>query len=71
MVGMGRLIDLDDLLDATDVAEALGLASSNAVATYGGRYEDFPSPVWESRGHRCKLWLRSDVTAWAAERQAR
>lgn len=65
---MGRKIDLDDLLDAHDVAELLGLSSPRAVATYRARHDDFPEPAWSSRGGRCQGWLRQDVAAWAAER---
>lgn len=62
---MGRKVDLDDLLDAREVAELLGLASANAVNVYLGRYRDFPEPVLVRPGFR--LWLRSDVEAWARE----
>jgi predicted DNA-binding transcriptional regulator AlpA len=62
---MGRKVDLDDLLDAREVAELLGLASANAVNVYLGRYTDFPEPVLVRPGFR--LWLRSDVEAWARE----
>lgn len=65
---MGRLVDLDDLLDAGDVAEVLGLSSPTSVATYRRRArstdQPFPEPVWASRGGRCQLWLRDDVEAW-------
>jgi predicted DNA-binding transcriptional regulator AlpA len=62
---MGRKVDLDDLLDAREVAELLGLASANAVNVYVGRYRDFPEPVLVRPGFR--LWLRTDVEAWARE----
>lgn len=65
---MGRTVDLDDLLDTTDVADALGLSSPTAVATYRSRYDTFPSPAWTSRGGRCQLWLRQDIEAWAKSR---
>jgi predicted DNA-binding transcriptional regulator AlpA len=63
--GVGRKIDLDDLLDAAEVAEALGLASRNVVGVYRGRYPGFPPPVID-RG-ACLLWLRADIEAWASE----
>ena len=62
---MGRTVDLDDLMETADVAEALGLGSATSVATYRSRYDSFPAPVWASRGGRCQLWLRQDVEAWA------
>ncbi len=64
---MGRTVDLDDLIDTADVAELVGLTSPTSVATYRQRYEDFPPPVWASRGGRCLLWLRTDVEAWARQ----
>jgi predicted DNA-binding transcriptional regulator AlpA len=59
---MGK-VDPDDLLDAHQVAELLGLSRRQAVSTYRGRYPDFPTPVIE-RSH-CTLWLRQDIEAWA------
>jgi predicted DNA-binding transcriptional regulator AlpA len=59
---VGRKVDVDDLLDAGEVAELLGLASRNVVNVYRGRYPDFPAPVVERKGFR--LWLRADVEAW-------
>jgi predicted DNA-binding transcriptional regulator AlpA len=65
---VGRRVDLDDLLDAVDVAELLGLSSATAVATYRRRYDDFPEPAWASRGGRCQLWLRGDIARWDRSR---
>ena len=65
MLSMRRTIDLDDLLDASDVAALLGLSNERSVATYRKRYEDFPAPAWASKGGRCQGWLRQDVEAWA------
>jgi predicted DNA-binding transcriptional regulator AlpA len=63
--GMGRKVDLDDLMDATDVANLIGVTNANVVGVYRRRYDDFPPPVWASRGGRCQLWVRADVEAWA------
>jgi len=68
VVGMGRKVDLDELVDTVDVAELVGLTNATSVATYRSRYEDFPQPVWVSRGGRCQLWLRPEVEAWATAR---
>lgn len=62
---MGRKVDLDDLLDASDVAGLIGLANATSVSVYRARYDDFPGPVWASRGGRCQLWLRPEVEKWA------
>jgi hypothetical protein len=60
-------VDTDELVDATEAARILGLASSNAVRVYRGRYPDFPAAVID-RG-QCHLWRRSDVVAWAEHRR--
>jgi predicted DNA-binding transcriptional regulator AlpA len=62
---VGRPVDLDDLIDAREVAELLGLARRSAVTVYRSRYSDFPLPVRTSEGGRCLLWLRQDVEGWA------
>lgn len=67
---MGRKVDLDDLLDATQVAELLGLSSRGAVSVYRQRYEDFPGPVLERQSGRCQFWLRSDIDAWSQRRSS-
>ena len=59
-------VDLDDLLNATEVATLLGLAHREAISTYRRRYTDFPEPVMKKG--TCVLWLRSDIETWAAHR---
>lgn len=56
-------IDTDDLLNATEVAELLGLSHRTAIATYRARYY-FPEPIF-TKG-TCVLWARRDVERWAA-----
>ena len=55
-------VDHEDLLNAREVADVLGLAHREAVATYRRRYADFPEPII-SKG-TCVLWHRPDVEAW-------
>jgi len=62
---MGRPVDLDDLIDARQVAALLSLSRRSAVTVYRSRYADFPEPVRTSEGGRCLLWLRQEVEAWA------
>jgi predicted DNA-binding transcriptional regulator AlpA len=64
MLVMGRTVDLDDLTDATGVAQLLGLSHRTSVGIYRKRYDDFPEPVINLGAGRCLLWLRSDVEAW-------
>lgn len=60
------LVDTADLLNAREVATALGLAHREAIATYRRRYSDFPAPVI-TKG-TCVLWHRPDIEAWKAGR---
>ena len=62
-------IEADDLIDASEVAPIIGVASSNAVSVYRSRYLDFPAPFVEKSSGKCVLWLRTDIIAWAAGRQ--
>ncbi len=57
-------IDTEQLIDATEVAQVLGLRHRNSVSVYRKRYADFPAPVVDKS--RCLLWLRADVEKWAA-----
>ena len=64
---MGRMVDVDHLIDANDVAEILGLSHRNTVSVYQHRYADMPRPVREFGDRRVKLWLRPDIERWAAK----
>jgi predicted DNA-binding transcriptional regulator AlpA len=64
--GMGRKVDVDDLIDTQTVANLIGLAHRNTVSEYQSRYEDMPRPVIDLGGGRSKLWLRPEVERWAA-----
>ena len=66
---MTRKVDVDDLIDAHEVANHLGLSHRNSVATYMTRYADFPRPVIDTGGGRCRLWSRRAVDRWRAQRQ--
>lgn len=65
---MGRLVDLDDLVDVGEVAKLLGLAHKNSVTTYKRRYADFPTPVIEFAEGKCRAWLRQDIEDWQQQR---
>jgi predicted DNA-binding transcriptional regulator AlpA len=62
-----RPLELDELeaqlLGMTEVAEVLGLHSRTAVIVARRRHPDFPEPIVDE--HRCQLWLRADIEAWA------
>ena len=61
---MPRRVFLDDLIDAHDVAEILGLAHRNTVSQYQARYPDMPRPVVNLGRGRPMLWLRPEVERW-------
>jgi len=66
--------DLDQLIDAQEVATILGLAHRNSVSTYRTRYADFPSGQPTPGGGRSRLWVRGEILAWHEKfrhRQAR
>ena len=67
---MGRRVDLDELLDARGVAELLGVRYPNTVSVYQHRHADMPRPALDLGERRVKLWLRSEIVAWAAKLQA-
>jgi len=62
---MGRMVDLDDIIDTAGVAEMLGLAQSNTVSLYRRRHADFPAPARILGAGHCLLWLRPEIEAWA------
>jgi predicted DNA-binding transcriptional regulator AlpA len=66
---MGRMVDVDDLIDSRAVADLLGLAHLETVHQLRKRHPDFPAPAVSMGLGRCMLWVRSDVTEWAAKRR--
>jgi glutathione-regulated potassium-efflux system ancillary protein KefG len=66
---MARRVLVDDLIDARDVAEILGLAHRNTVSEYQARYPDMPRPVVNLGRGRPMLWLRPEIERWIAGRE--
>ncbi len=65
---MSPTVRTEDLIDAHDVAEILGLSHPNSVSTYLKRYDDMPRPVLELGRGRPRLWLRPEIERWGQER---
>ena len=65
---MSPLVQTEDLIDAHGVAHVLGLAQPNSVSLYQRRYPDMPRPVINLGANRPRLWLRSQIEAWAKSR---
>lgn len=61
---------LDDLLDADQVADLLGLASGDVVRTYASARTDFPAPILPrdltdpKRSRSTRYWYRPDIVRW-------
>ena len=68
---MGPMVRTEDLIDAHDVAEILGLTHPNSVSTYLKRYDDMPRPVVDLGRGRPRLWVRSDIKTWGQMRKSR
>jgi predicted DNA-binding transcriptional regulator AlpA len=62
---MSPTVSTEDLIDARDVAEILGLSHPSAVSVYQHRYIDMPRPVVDLGRGRPKLWLRPAIQQWS------
>lgn len=62
---------LGELLDAGEVARALGLSNQKGVGAYRARYPDFPAPAVVKNSGRCLLWWAPDIYAWREKHPAR
>ena len=58
-------VDIEDLIDANEIAKLLDLAQRNTVSLYQKRYPDMPRPVIDLGPGRPRLWLRSELEEWA------
>lgn len=67
---MGRRVDIDDLIDAQEVARILGLAYRNTVSEYQTKYADMPRPILDLGRGRSRLWLRPEIEGWHADQVA-
>ena len=67
---MGKKVDVDDLIDAIEVARMAGFRSPTAVSVYLSRGV-LPPPVVDRGANRVRLWLRQDIQRWIKERSKR
>jgi predicted DNA-binding transcriptional regulator AlpA len=65
---MAPMVNTDDLADARELAEILGLSHPNSVSLYQRRYPDMPRPILDLGRGRPRLWERPAVLAWARSR---
>jgi glutathione-regulated potassium-efflux system ancillary protein KefG len=64
LVTVGRMVDVEELIDARQVARILGLKQATSVFVYLERYPSMPRPVVDRGDNRAKLWVRGDVEEW-------
>ena len=60
---MGRRLDVDRLVGATEIAERLGVARPQVIHEWRRRHADFPQPVAHLR--TALVWYWPDVERWA------
>jgi hypothetical protein len=66
---MAPRVNTEDLIDAHEVADLLGLSHYQSVSTYQRRYADMPQPVVAKGPGRPRLWLRSQIVGWIRDRE--
>lgn len=62
---VGQKVDLDDLVDAAEIARRFGVQRPQVVHDWRRRHPDFPEPVY--RTVKIRLWLWPEVAAWGRE----
>lgn len=65
---MAPMVNTDELVDAREIADLIGLAHPNSVSLYQRRYPDMPRPVIDLGPGRPRLWERSAITEWLTDR---
>ena len=60
---MERLIDPEQLVGSTEIAERLGVARPQVVHDWRRRHADFPEPVATLK--TALIWYWPDVEEWA------
>ena len=60
---MGRRVDVDELVGASEIAARLKVSHVETVHNWRRRYPDFPEPV--AKLERALIWYWPDVEKWA------
>ena len=63
VIPVGRRIDTDNLVGASEIAARLGVKRPQVVHDWRRRYDDFPEPVAHLR--QALVWSWPDVERWA------
>ncbi|HEV2070461.1 MAG TPA: hypothetical protein VGR26_11750 [Acidimicrobiales bacterium] len=61
----GRLVDADQLVGSTEIAERLGLRRAQHVHWYRAHDPTFPEPIARIGAAGAYVWYWPDVEAWA------
>ncbi len=71
--GVGRRVDVDDLVSARVIADRLGFSGVHLVHYYFRSDETFPPPVYvvPDMARPIRLWCWPDVAAWWNKRHHR
>lgn len=62
-MGRGRQVYVEDLVDASTIADRLGLSHRETVSNFVVRYPEFPKAL--GMWGRTRLWNWPDVEQWA------
>ena len=60
---MGKKVDVDDLVDAAEIARRLGVKRPQVVHDWRRRHDDFPQPV--THLGNSYVWLWPEINHWA------
>lgn len=60
---MGRRLDVDHLVGATEIAERCHLRQAQTVHSWRRRYPEFPEPVAKLK--QALVWYWPEVARWA------
>ncbi len=62
---MGKRVDVDELVDTTDIALRLGVKRLQVVHDWRRRHADFPAPI--RFFGRQPIWYWPEVERWARQ----
>ena len=62
-MGRGRQVYIEDIVDASTIADRLALSHRETVSNFVKRYPDFPAAI--GMWGRTRLWVWPEVEKWA------
>ena len=60
----------EQLIDASEVAEILGLTEPRGVYVYQNRYKYMPRPIVYRGKNKVKLWYKPEIVDWNNKRRS-